>query len=169
MQKQDLNQRYPGLDEKGLEIALARHAAVSWMEGQKAQGLSREQCHRLASQMEWLGRRFGESTLEKYWKWFREDGFEGLLPTDRADAGKSRVLTAEFLQILEKRRRQNPRQSIKELLRELVRDGLMARVAWGHLASIYRHLRRVGLDGKTLSIQGLTHGLPAKERVGQRY
>jgi len=154
MEKQDLKRRYPGLDEKGLEIALARHAAVVWMEGQHKSGLPKEECYRLASAMEWRGRRFGESTLEKYWKWFRSDGFEGLLPNDRSDAGKSRVLSPEFLQILEQRRRRNPRQSIKELLRELVRDGLMKRVAWGHLAAIYRHLRRVGLDSKTLAIQG---------------
>jgi len=159
MEKQDLKRRYPGLDEKGLEIALARHAAVVWMEGQHKSGLPKEECYRLASAMEWRGRRFGESTLEKYWKWFRSDGFEGLLPNDRSDAGKSRVLSPEFLQILEQRRRRNPRQSIKELLRELVRDGLMKRVAWGHLAAIYRHLRRVGLDSKTLAIQGPAHGL----------
>jgi transposase InsO family protein len=154
MEKQDLTKRYPGLDEKGLEIALARHAAVAWMEGQQQAGLSREACYRLASAMEWRGRRFGQSTLEKYWKWFRSDGFEGLLPNDRSDAGKSRVLSPEFLKILDQRRRQNPRQSIKELLRELVRDGLMQRVGWGNLASIYRHLRRVGLDNKTLQILG---------------
>jgi hypothetical protein len=35
--------------------------------------------------MEWNGRRFGQSTLERYWKWYRDDGFERLLPQGRED------------------------------------------------------------------------------------
>lgn len=154
MEKNEMQRRYPGLDEKALEIALARHAAVSWIEVETKRDQSLESCYRRASGMEWRGKHFGQSTLERYWRWYQKDGFEALLPMGRGDAGKSRVLEAGFLRVLEERRRENPRQSVKELLRGLVRDGQMERLTWGSLPSIYRHLRRVGLDGKSLQLQG---------------
>lgn len=154
MENNEIKKRYPGLDEKALEIALARHAAMSWIEVQKKQGQSLEACYRQGSPMEWRGRYFGESTLERYWIWYQKDGFEALMPHGRSDAGKSRVLTSAFLKVLEERRRENPKQTVKELLRALMREGLMERLSWGTLSSIYRHLRRVGLNGKLLHLQG---------------
>ena len=108
MEKSELKKRYPGLDAKALEIGLARHAALSWIEIENKKGISLEACYGQASQMEWRGRRFGESTLERYWSWYKQHGFEGLMPSGRADAGKSRVLAPDFLRVLEERRRQNP-------------------------------------------------------------
>lgn len=154
MDKIELKKRYPGLDAKALEIGLARHAAMSWIEVEHNKGLSLEGCYRQGSQMEWRGRRFGESTLERYWSWYRQSGFEGLMPNGRSDAGKSRVLSSDFLRVLEERRRQNPLQSVKELVRGMLRDGYMERPAWGSLPSIYRHLRRVGLDSKSMHLAG---------------
>ena len=154
MENNEIKKRYPGLDEKALEIALARHAAVSWIEVQRSQGQSLEASYRQGSTMEWRGRYFGESTLERYWMWYQKDGFEALMPNGRSDAGKSRVLTSEFLKLLEERRRENPKQTVKELLRALMREGLVERLSWGTLSSIYRHLRRVGLNGKLLHLQG---------------
>ena len=154
MQNSELKKRYPGLDERCLEIGLARHAAMSWVEAENKKGISLEACYREASKMEWRGRRFGESTLERYWSWYRQSGFEALMPNGRADAGKSRVLAPDFLRVLEERRRQNPLQSVKELVRAMLRDGYMERPAWGSLPSIYRHLRRVGLDGKSMHLAG---------------
>ena len=154
MEKSELKKRYPGLDAKALEIGLARHAALSWIEIENKKGISLEACYGQASQMEWRGRRFGESTLERYWSWYKQHGFEGLMPSGRADAGKSRVLAPDFLRVLEERRRQNPHQSVKELVRGMLRDGYMERPAWGSLPSIYRHLRRIGLDGKSLQLAG---------------
>ena len=157
MEKNEIKKRYPGLDEKALEIALARHAAVSWIEVQRQQGQSLEACYRQGAQLQWRGRQFGESTLERYWSWHQKDGFEALMPNGRSDAGKSRVLSPDFLRLLEERRRENPRQQVKELLRGLIREGKMERLIWGSLPSIYRYLRRVGLDGKTLRLGG-SHG-----------
>jgi putative transposase len=154
MEKNEMKKRYPGLDEKGLEIALARHAAVSWIEVQHKQGETLEACYRSGSEMEWRGRRFGESTLERYWCWYRRDGFEALLPKERVDVGQSRVLSADFLKRLEERRRAQPQQTVKELLRSMLREGQMERLQWGSLSSIYRYLRRVGLDGKSLQRAG---------------
>ena len=107
--------------------------------------------------MEWNRKRFGESTLERYWKWLRQDGFEGLMPSERSDVGKSRVLRDEFLAELVRRRLLYPQLSVKELVRAMVKDGSATRVNWGSLPSIYRYLRRKGLDGKTLAIKG-PHG-----------
>src|ERR1700679_2688766 len=101
MENSELKKRYPGLDQKALEIALARHAAMSWIEVKHKQGYSLEACYREGRQLEWRGRSFGESTLETYWRRYKQDGFEGLLPNGRCDAGKSRVLSGDFLRILE--------------------------------------------------------------------
>ncbi len=154
--EKSLAKQFPGLNEKALQIALARHAAVVWMEAQAKAGLSREACYRQASEMEWNGRCFGQSTLERYWKWYREDGFERLLPQGREDAGKSRALSPELIQLLEERRRKNPQQSVKELVRELIREGILKPADWRTLPSIYRYVRRAGLDCKTLAKIGTT-------------
>ena len=156
MEKLEIEKRYPGFDGKSLEIALARHAAMSWIEAQNKAGHSLESCYREGSQKQWRGRQFGESTLEGYWRRYRMDGFDGLLPNGRVDAGKSRVLTADFLRMLEEQRRKNPRQSVKEVLRAMVREGKMERVSWDRLSTIYRHLRQVGLDIKSMRATGVS-------------
>jgi putative transposase len=150
MEKTELIKRYGDLSERALQIALARHAAVTWMEARVALGYAKEQCYREASQMEWNGRRFGESTLERYWTYYRQEGFEALLPTGRRDKGKVRVLSDDFLKVLEQRRKAYPGGSIKELLRALEKEGYFPQGLWKSAPSVYRYLRQKGLDSKSM-------------------
>lgn len=153
MEKTELIKRYGELSEKSLQIALARHAAVLWMQARHEAGHSKEECYREASQVEWSGGRFGESTLERYWSYFRREGFEGLLTSGRLDKGKSRVFQTDFLKLLEERRKARPKGTIKELLRELKREGLFLEPMWKSAPSIYRYLRAKGLDSKSMKQQ----------------
>jgi hypothetical protein len=92
--EKSLAKQFPGLNEK----ALARHAAVVWMEAQAKAGLSREACYRQASEMEWNGRCFGQSTLERYWKWYQRPGLgRSRLGQNRSPAPGARGAFAQTL------------------------------------------------------------------------
>jgi transposase InsO family protein len=72
-------------------------------------------------------KRFGASTLERWYYAYRRGGLEALRPDARADRGRARELTPEQRALLLDIRREHPGASAALILRTLVLDGRLAR------------------------------------------
>jgi putative transposase len=96
-------------------------------------------------------RRMAVSTLEEWFYKHKHDGFEGLKPVPRSDAGNSRKLSPELEQLVIDLKREDPGRSAPLILRELE---LAGRIHRGHVSvyPIQRLLRRHGLSGPRMEL-----------------
>lgn len=85
-------------------------------------------------------KRFGVSTLERWYYAYRHGGLEALKPDTRSDCGRGRDLTAEQRALLLDIRREHPTASVPLILRTLVGDGRLAKgaVSSTTVARLYR-------------------------------
>jgi transposase InsO family protein len=135
--------------KKHQEVALTRFAAVSWIEQQVVSGLKLNQALWQAAERVWAGRRYTPSTLEEWLYLHRKSGFESLLPRGRSDRGVVRALSAQVRAALEDLRRKHPTLSVRTLVEDLVRQGVLRPGEFSY-PSIYRWLQRAGLDPQSL-------------------
>lgn len=142
MQEENLRKRHQ-------EAALARFAAVSWIEEQVKNGMKLRMALCQAADRVWTGRKYALSTLEEWVYLHRERGFEGLLPRGRSDRGSVRSLSPQVREALESLRRLHPTLSVRSLVEHLLREGTLT-VGQFSYASIYRWLQRAGLDPRSL-------------------
>ena len=86
-------------------------------------------------------------TIEEWYYRFRHGGLEALEPRDRSDAGRSRAIDAETATRILAAKQENPRRSIRRLIRMLERAG---EVRPGELkkSTVHRLLRAYGLSGR---------------------
>ncbi len=86
-------------------------------------------------------------TIEEWYYRFRHGGYEALEPHDRSDAGQSRAIDPETAALILAAKRENPRRSIRRLIRMLERAG---EVRPGELkkSTVHRLLRTHGLSGR---------------------
>jgi putative transposase len=96
-------------------------------------------------------RRMAYSTLEEWFYKHRHDGFEGLKPLSRSDAGCSRRLSPELEQLVIDLKREDPGRSAPLILRELQLAGRINRGAMS-VYPIQRLLRHHGLSGPQMEI-----------------
>lgn len=90
-------------------------------------------------------RRFGVSTLERWYYAYKRDGLTGLMPKLRADRGVARTLTPEQRELVLAVRREHPRASAEIILETLVAEGRIDAQAVS--ARVLRRLfREHGLD-----------------------
>jgi putative transposase len=96
-------------------------------------------------------RRMAVSTLQEWLYKHRHDGFEGLKPVPRSDAGNSRKLSPEQEQLVLDLKREDPGRSAPLILRELE---LAGRIHRGYISvyPIQRLLRRNGLSGPRMEL-----------------
>ena len=99
-------------------------------------------------------RRFGESTLERWFYAYRAGGLDALRPAPRSDRGRARDLTPAQRDLLFEIRREHPTASVPLILRTLVADGRLAAgvVSDTTVARLYRDAgleRGVRVDGHT--------------------
>jgi transposase InsO family protein len=99
-------------------------------------------------------RRFGESTLERWFYAYRAGGLDALRPAPRSDRGRARELTPAQRDLLFEIRREHPTASVPLILRTLVADGRLAAgvVSDTTVARLYRDAgleRGVHVDGHT--------------------
>ena len=89
-------------------------------------------------------RRIGVDTLLHWAVRYRTGGLEALAPQRRSDRGKSRVVTPQLAQLIERLKRENPHRNGTTLLRELA---LVAEDGTTPLSesSLYRFLKKQGL------------------------
>lgn len=139
----------PPINDLKEQQALARFAAVSFIQQQRKAGWPLAQCLRVAAQKTWSERSYAASTLEEWFYLYQKGGFAALKPRGRKDRGQIRALTPEVCARLEELRRQHPRLSVRTLVRQLLEEGLLQPGEFS-LSSIYRRLHACGLDARTL-------------------
>jgi transposase InsO family protein len=86
-------------------------------------------------------------TVEEWYYRFRHGGMKALEPRRRSDAGKSRVIRPETAELIVAAKRENPRRSIRRLIRMLERA---KKVQPNELkkSTVHRLLRARGLSGR---------------------
>lgn len=91
--------------------------------------------------------RVSARTIETWYRTYQRDGFAGLMPKGRTDAGQSRVLSAEVVDLVLRAKREQPRRSIRRIIAMLERA---KKVQPGELkrSSVHRVLRAAGLSGR---------------------
>jgi putative transposase len=85
-----------------------------------------------------------ERTIRRYLENYRKEGFQGLYPKQREDAGKPRVLTEDIMDAAAILKQELPQRSIRQIIEILEGEG---RVKSGQLkpATVARHIVRLGL------------------------
>ena len=126
-------------------LALARHAAVSWMAEALKQNFTLARATALASERTWGGKTYSASTLESWYYDWRHQGFEALQRQTRNDKGTRRVLSPEQCQAILAGRQAHPQLQIKVLVRELVGQGVLLAGTFS-LPTVYRLLAEHQLD-----------------------
>lgn len=134
-------------------IALARYAAVSWVQTQLASGMALRKALEAAAPRLWNGRGFTWATIERYYYAWRQGGFAALHPRERCDRVKTKALSSEVRERLVQLRVAHPKLTVTTLVRQLLREGLLTPGTYG-LSSIYRCLERLGMDSQSLKAGG---------------
>ena len=132
------------------EKALQRFAAINYIDQLHAQGFSLERCYLLASEKSWAGRFYSARSFERWHRAYKQFGFKGLLPKVRNDRGQARALDEELKEQIVALRKEHPELTVKSLLEELYRREILTVGAPPSASSIYRFLREVSLDKRSL-------------------
>jgi transposase InsO family protein len=130
-------------------LALARHAAASWIAEAIEQHFTLARATALASQRTWGGRQYAASTLENWYYVLRHQGFAALRRQPRKDKGTRKALSPEAAQAIMDLRRQYPQLKIKLVVRQLVEKGVLQPGTFS-LPSVYRLLAAHQLDARSL-------------------
>jgi transposase InsO family protein len=99
-------------------------------------------------------KRYGESTLERWYYAYKRDGLAALRPDPRSDRGRARELTDAQRELLLDIRREHPDASVRLIVRTLVLDGRLPKdgVSLSTVTRLYRDAklpRGVRRDGHT--------------------
>jgi putative transposase len=89
-------------------------------------------------------------TLLEWAMRYRRGGLEGLAPQPRSDRGKTRVITPQVAQLIERLKRENPHRNGTTLLRELALVSEDGKTAPLSASSLYRFLKSSGLTTRQL-------------------
>lgn len=130
-------------------LALAKHAAVCWVEEAIKELYGVQRALTLASERPWGGQLYAPSTLEGWLYTFRKEGFRGLCRPTRKDKGTRKALSPAACEALLQWRRQYPQVKVKVLVRQLVEQGLLQAGTFS-LPSVYRLLAEAGLDPRSM-------------------
>jgi len=130
-------------------LALARHAAASWIQEALQQHFTLARATALASERTWGGKTYSASTLEGWYYLLRNQGFEALRRRPRRDKGSRKALSPEACQALLEWRQKYPQLTIKVLVRQLTEQGTLQVGAFS-LPSVYRFLAANHLDARSL-------------------
>lgn len=133
-------------------LALARHAAVSWIHEALKEHFTLARALSLASERAWSNKLYAASTLERWYYQFRAQGFSALQRQPRKDKGTRKALGPEAGQALLDLRRQHPTLKIKVLVRQLLDQGTLQAGTFS-LPSVYRFLAEHGLDSRAIKRQ----------------
>ena len=142
-------------------LALARHAAVSWIAEALKQNFTLTRATALASERTWGDKTYKASTLEGwYYEWCHQ-GFAGLQRQPRSDKGTRKALSPEQGEALIAARKKYPELKIKVLVRQLVQQGVLCAGTFS-LPSVYRLLADHQLDAHSMKHLPPPAGGPTK-------
>jgi transposase InsO family protein len=130
-------------------LALARHAAASWIQEALKQNFTLARATALASERTWGGKTYSASTLESWYYLLRHQGFAALRRQPRKDKGSRKALSPETCQALLEWRQKHPQLKIKVLVRQLTEQGTLPAGTFS-LPSVYRLLAVHQLDARSL-------------------
>jgi transposase InsO family protein len=133
-------------------LALARHAAVSWVQEAINEHFTLARALSLASERPWGGKIYAPATIERWHYQFAADGFAALQRRPRKDKGTRKVLSPEAGAALLELRRQHSELKIKVLVRRLLDQGTLDAGTFS-MPSIYRFLAEHGLDTQSIKRQ----------------
>ncbi len=142
-------------DPKSEKVALFRYGLIATLVLER---LSRGELMRRARELAtlhydipWSERTtISVGTLLKWANRYRKGGLEALAPARRKDRGKSRVISPQLAQLIERLMRENPHRSGTTLLRELALSSDDPTTAPLSAATLYRFLKEQGLTQKQL-------------------
>lgn len=130
-------------------LALARHAAASWIQEALKQNFTLVRATALASERTWGGKTYSASTLESWYYLLRNQGFDALHRQPRKDKGSRKALSPEACQALLEWRQKYPQLTIQVLVRQLIEKGALQAGTFS-LPSVYRFLAANGLDARSI-------------------
>ncbi len=130
-------------------LALARHAAASWIAEALKQNFTLARATALASERTWGGKTYSASTLESWYYLWRHQGFDALQRQPRKDKGSRKALSPEACQALLEWRQKYPQLTIKVLVRQLLDQGILQPGTFS-LPSVYGFLAAHQLDARSL-------------------
>jgi putative transposase len=130
-------------------LALARHAAVSWIQEALKQNFTLARATALASERSWGDKTYSAATLENWYYLWRHQGFAALHRQARSDKGCRKALGPEACQALLELRQKYPQLKIKVLVRQLLEKGTLQPGTFS-LPSVYRLLAAHQLDARSL-------------------
>ena len=125
--------------------ALARHAAVTWIQEALKENYTLARATALASERTWGGKAYSASTLESWYYAYQVQGFEALQRQPRKDKGARKALSPEACQALLDLRQEHPQLKIKVLVRQLVEKGVL-QLGTFSLPSVYRFFAAHQMD-----------------------
>ena len=152
-----MNQSTPEPNPDSQNQALTRFRALNFVEDQLRAGSTLAESLRQASLRPWpdeQGDFYKPRTLEDWWYAYKKSGFGALLPAPRSDQGTSRRLDAATAAWVTEQVTQNPAVPLKVLYARWKSQGRCL----PSVSVLYRHLRRQGLDRKTLRAGRLESG-----------
>ena len=130
-------------------MALARHAAVTWIQEALKENYTLARATALASERTWGGKTYSASTLESWHYAYQLQGFEALQRQPRKDKGTRKALSPEACQALLDLRQKHPELKIKVLVRQLVEKGVLQQGTFS-LPSVYRFLAAHQMDAQSI-------------------
>ena len=143
------------LDQKQ-QIALFRYGIIAPLEtGTSDPGISNNEFFRRAAQKTYTGPdgrpvTVGASTIEKWHRYYKKDGFDGLLPQSRSDEGISRSLDQDLQAQIRFMKNEHPRMPAAQIHRKLIENGSLAlgQVSDSTIERFVRHLKNTeGFSG----------------------
>ena len=140
--------------EKKQGIALMRYGAIAPLVNGLPDGYVsmseyfREVSERGIRQPNGKTRRYDERTLARWYRAYMAGGFDALMPGNRVDEGKSRVLDDELQSRIRYFHEQYPRMSAAAIFRQLCADGSVVK---GELSesTVNRFIRRLDAERET--------------------
>lgn len=142
-------------------LALARHAAASWIQEALKQNFTLARATALASERTWGDKIYSASTLESWYYLLRHQGFDALHRQPRKDKGSRKALSPEACQALLEWRPKYPQLTIKVLVRQLINQGTL-QLGTFSLPSVYRFLAAHQLDARSIKHNPPAQGGPTK-------
>lgn len=148
-------------DDRDEARALGRFAAVQAVVQVVQSGQSLTQACQQAAQQAWDGRFFSAATIEDWYYGYRRHKFAALQNQPRSDKGKPKAMDPAAVEALLKLRRAHPAMTVKALIEELLRQGVLERGTFSE-STIQRRLAEAGLDRQSLRAGSGLIGGPTK-------
>jgi transposase InsO family protein len=148
-------------DERGTEIALFRYGLIApLLFGSLSAGELEKVLREIAAKSYTIPHstrtRVGMTTLRRYLKLYKKDGFDALRPPQRSDRRKPRVFLPKVLEKAVGLREEQPGRTTPMIVQLLKRDPDLAGIDLPNPHTLATHLRERGKTRKLLSQNGRT-------------